>query len=444
VTTLVDTEYRPHEYQRDIHEAMMNYRFCVLVCHRRFGKTLCATNSLVDAAIRFEGGDGRFAYCAPLLKQAKKISWVYLKSACLRIEGTKVMEGELEIHLPNGSTIALYGADNPEGMRGLYFDGLVIDEPADMKPYVWDEIIRPALADRQGWAIFIGTPRGINKFYEIYIAAVKSPNWYARIYRIDETDLPWLPDEEIELMKETMSDSAIRQELYCDFNASTDNTLLTISEVVKSMERKILSLDEIKGYPKILSCDPAREGSDKTTIYKRQGPWLERAGKYSKENTSDIVGRLIKIMDEWMPDAVFIDRGEGAGIIDRLRDLRYKVFEVNFGSKANDEYYMNRRAEMWDGMATWVKEIGVLPDLPELKVDLCAPTYNHNNPLNKFALEKKEDIKSRIGKSPDDGDAVALTFAQPVRPKQENHPEVLLRRGAGKRRKKEYVVPWQR
>ena len=109
-TNNVDTGYRPHRYQGEIHRNLK--RFSVLVCHRRFGKTYLAINALIDAALRFQGNDGRFGYVAPYLKQAKQVSWDYLKRFALTIPGTKANESELSINFPNGCRVRLYGSDN--------------------------------------------------------------------------------------------------------------------------------------------------------------------------------------------------------------------------------------------------------------------------------------------------------------------------------------------
>ena len=152
----IKTGYQPHKYQQEIHQNLK--RFSVLVCHRRFGKTVLAINTLNDAAIRTSNENARFGYVAPYRNQAKQISWDYLKRYALCIPGTTANESDLSANYPNGSRVRLFGADNADAMRGLYFVGVVMDEVADMRPHVWGEIIRPALADRKGWCLFIIPP----------------------------------------------------------------------------------------------------------------------------------------------------------------------------------------------------------------------------------------------------------------------------------------------
>ena len=139
-------------------------RWACLVCHRRAGKSVACVNELIKAALTFQGRDGRFAYVAPQYSQAKDIVWHYIKYYTSVIPGVSYNESELRVDFHNGSRIRLYGTENESRLRGLYFDGAILDEYADIHPRVFDEILRPLLADRKGWAVFIGTPAGNNAF----------------------------------------------------------------------------------------------------------------------------------------------------------------------------------------------------------------------------------------------------------------------------------------
>lgn len=410
---IIETGYRPHHCQREIHDRMRKSRFGVLVCHRRFGKTILAVNALIDAALRFQGRDGRFGYVAPYLKQATQISWDYLKAYTAPLgDRVKVNESGKFVTFSSGARIRLYGADNPDAMRGLYFDGVVVDEVADVKPNVWGEILRPALADRKGWALFVGTPKGINLFSELYEFAQRTEGWYAGLYRADETGLPWLPESELALAAEAMTGAQFRQEFLCDFSAGSENALITIDMVTAAAGRKH---EErlLAGLPRVMGVDVARFGADRTVIFTRQGLKAFEPVVMSEADNMQVVGRVASLIDNFRPDAVFIDAGGGQGVIDRLNQLGYAVTEVNFGSRASRPVYANKRAEMWDQMKTWLAEGGTIPGLPELKTDLCAPTYHYDR-MNRMALEKKEKIKERGMRSPDLADALALTFAHPA------------------------------
>jgi hypothetical protein len=175
--TVIDLGYRPRAWQRECH--MQRRRFTVLALHRRAGKTELALRELLDKALRCPLELPLFFYVAPLLKQAKAIAWARLKQivAPLVLVGLcEVNESELWVRLTrNGAMIRCYGADNPDAMRGVRLDGVVMDEVAQMAPEVWDDVVQPALSDRLGWALFIGTPNGINLFSQLYFGASTRP-----------------------------------------------------------------------------------------------------------------------------------------------------------------------------------------------------------------------------------------------------------------------------
>ena len=130
----------------------------------------------------------------------------------------KANQSELWVELINGARIRLFGADNADSLRGLYLDGIVLDEYADMRPRIWGEIIRPLLADRLGWAVFIGTPKGHNAFWDIYNSATNDPNWYAKTLRASQTGL--LPQSELDDAAKMMTQDQYLQEFECDFESA--------------------------------------------------------------------------------------------------------------------------------------------------------------------------------------------------------------------------------
>jgi hypothetical protein len=126
-------------------------------------------------------------------------------------------KADLQLTLPNGASIRLYSGDSYSRMRGLYFDGVIIDEPADIDADAWDQVIRPCLADYRGWATFIGTPQGYDGFFEIWRAACESPEWFTLMLKASETGI--IPADELASLTAGMSEFAIRQEFECDFSA---------------------------------------------------------------------------------------------------------------------------------------------------------------------------------------------------------------------------------
>lgn len=161
--------------------------------------------------------DARYAYLAPYFSQAKTIAFDYLMKFSEPVRVNHNIS-ELWVELVNGARIRLFGADNPDAMRGLYLDGVVLDEYADMKPSIWGAVIRPLLSDRQGWATFIGTPKGHNQFWDVYNNATKDPDWYVKTLRASQTGL--LPDSELADAAKMMSQDQYLQEFECDFESA--------------------------------------------------------------------------------------------------------------------------------------------------------------------------------------------------------------------------------
>jgi phage terminase large subunit len=211
---LVEIPYEPRPAFLPFHTRKA--RWSVIVAHRRAGKTVACVNELIKAAIDSDKKDGRYAYIAPQFNQAKDIAWLYLQRYAGVIPGASFNESELRVDLPNGSRIRLYGADNPDRLRGIYLDGVILDEYADMRPSVWGEVIRPLLADRQGWAVFIGTPKGHNAFYDVWEKADES--WYRLRLRASETGL--IDPEELAGARSQMTEDQYQQEFECSFEAA--------------------------------------------------------------------------------------------------------------------------------------------------------------------------------------------------------------------------------
>lgn len=207
--------YQPRAQQVEIHRQLK--RFNALVCHRRFGKTVMCVNQLISSALKCKNPSPRFAYIAPLMKQAKAVAWDYLLQYTepFRVDANI---SELRVDLINGARITLYGADNPDSLRGIYLDGVVLDEFAQMAPKTWSEVLRPALADRKGWAIFIGTPKGQNAFYDVYEAAKSDSEWYAATLKASETGI--IDPGELARLKASMAPEEYEQEFECSFSAA--------------------------------------------------------------------------------------------------------------------------------------------------------------------------------------------------------------------------------
>jgi phage terminase large subunit len=208
--------YSPRPIFQRFHDRAQ--RFGCIVAHRRAGKTVACINELIKGAIQCDKPEPRFAYVAPYYAQAKDVAWSYLLRFTAPIPDARANESELRIDLPTGARIRLYGADNYDRLRGTYFDGIILDEYADMDPRAYSEVIRPALSDRQGWAVFIGTPKGRNAFWEVYDRASKDEAWYHAMHKASETGI--IPASELELARKDMTADQYDQEYECSFQAA--------------------------------------------------------------------------------------------------------------------------------------------------------------------------------------------------------------------------------
>jgi hypothetical protein len=211
-----EIDYWPRKVFWDFHTRQQ--RWAVIVAHRRCGKTVACINDLLLRAINEGKDNARYAYIAPYYAQAKSIAWDYLMrySEPVRVNHNI---SELWVELMNGSRIRLFGGDSPDSLRGNYLDGVIIDEMADTKPSLWGEVIRPLLSDRRGWAVFIGTPKGHNTFYDIYQYATLNPNeWYSKVLRASQTKI--IDQEELDDALKLMTIDQYQQEFECSFEAA--------------------------------------------------------------------------------------------------------------------------------------------------------------------------------------------------------------------------------
>jgi len=415
----ISLDYTPRTWQKECH--LKKQRFSVYALHRRSGKTELAIMELIDKAIKTDKELGMFVYVAPFLRQAKAIAWARLKQKIEPLRRQSVIEineGELSIRFKhNGAIIRLFGGDNPDAMRGLRIDGCVIDEVAQIKNELWSDIVQPALSDRLGWSLFIGTPQGINLFSELYYKAIEEDGWAAARYTVFDTDS--LHPNEVTRLKRDMSETSFAREYLCDFSAQGDDQLIALADTEDAAKR-VYQQDHVDMSPVVLGIDPARFGDDRSVIFRRQGRQAFKPVVYRGINNMDLAARVANLIEEHDPDAVFCDAGAGSGVIDRLRQLSYDVIEIPFGGKATKpEQYLNRRSEMWWLMKQWIEEGGAIPNDVALKQELATPIYWYDN-IGRRVLESKDQIKKRLqgAGSPDLADALALTFALPVAKKE--------------------------
>jgi phage terminase large subunit len=225
--------YEPRPQFQAFHER--DKRWSILVCHRRAGKTVACINELILRALITEGG--RFGYIAPFYSQAKTVAWDYLKRYAAPYLASAPNESELRVDFRNGARIRLFGADNADSLRGVYFHGVVLDEYGQFRPSVWGEIIRPTLSDKQGWAVFIGTPKGRVGLYDIWAGkdSWKDVDLYRLMLKASETGI--MDEAELVDARRTMTEDQYEQEYECSFEAAIIGAvygkLLAIAEADK-------------------------------------------------------------------------------------------------------------------------------------------------------------------------------------------------------------------
>lgn len=266
---ILKSPYQPRPLQKEMHNK--STRFTVLVCHRRFGKTIFAINHIISKLLTCDKNRPQYAYIAPEKSQAKKIAWEYLKEYTNFLPNVRYYEAELkcEIELPNKTKGIIYleGAENPERLRGMYFDGVILDEVAQMPKSIWTEVVRPALSDRMGWAVFIGTPKGRNYFKEVYSYAedevMAKDGWSSFMYKASESKV--IPDAELESLKRQMSSEEYAQEYECDFEAAIPGTYYGKQIAMLRNEGQIGEFNYNKNVPVFTAWDIGL--NDKTVIW---------------------------------------------------------------------------------------------------------------------------------------------------------------------------------
>lgn len=309
--------YRPRPLQAQFHETAK--RWNVVVCHRRFGKTVMGVAHLILAALKESTFAVRnYAFVMPTYKQAKLVAWDYLKRISKRVPGTKLNESELFAKLATGGTVRLFGADNPDSLRGIFLDGVLFDEYDQMKPELFGEIIRPCLADRNGFAVFMGTPKGQRNLYELKQKNSADPEWNFVIHKASETG--YVKQAELDAAKKDMSRAQYEQEFECDFNVALNGDILKrefwryYSELPAKVNKRVHSWDtafktgeetDFTAGAQAVECD--------TGIY--------LTGMFKQRVAFPELKRVVRgLYDLERPDVVLVeDKASGQSLIQELR-----------------------------------------------------------------------------------------------------------------------------
>jgi len=265
VAEVAAIEYEPRAQFIPFHQRTA--RWACMVVHRRAGKTVACVNDIGAKAIYTKKKDARYAYIAPFYRQAKDVAWVYLKSYLAPVI-SRIRESELRVELVNGSWITLYGADNPDALRGLYFDGVILDEFGDCRPSLWGSVVLPTLVDRMGWAVFIGTPKGKNEVYRVHQRAAKTEGWYHLLLAASRSGI--VRPAELEEMRAQMSEEQYDQEMECSFDAALPGTYYAKHIAAAEQEGRVMSLALNPDQPVDVATDIGRRDSTAIFFYQER------------------------------------------------------------------------------------------------------------------------------------------------------------------------------
>ena len=323
-------------------------RFKVVAAGRRFGKSRLAAWTLLIEALKSKTKD--CFYIAPTYQQAKDIMWAMLKELGKEViiaahENTSVLT------LRNGRKIYLKGADRPDTLRGVGLAFVVIDEYADIKPNVWEQIVRPALADVQGGALFIGTPKGRNHFYEMFKLgeAGKNPEWTS--FHFTSYDNPLIPASEIEAAKESMSSFAFRQEFLSSFEAASRDIFkpewITIDEEEPKEGNYYIAVD-LAGF---INVDKESGNKNKkldesaiAVVKAHEGGWWVADILHGRWDIKETVTQICNAVMKYQPSAVGIEKGSLKNAVlpylsDAMRknNIFFRIDDVTHGNQKKTE-----------------------------------------------------------------------------------------------------------
>ena len=245
--------YTPRAQQLSLHNNQR--RFNVWVIHRRFGKTVFAINNMIRNLLTCRQRNPHGAYVCPNFTQAKRVAWVYCKEYVANLPGLTINNSELKISFGDGCELMMLGAEKADSLRGIYLDDCVIDETAQINPTAWTEVIRPALADREGSCTFLGTPKGSgNLFHDLYHRAPDLGDEWARAL-IKYSDSNIIPPKEILALQREMSEDEFNQEFNCSWNAAIEGSYWA-REMNEAQEAgRITTVDYDPNYPVHLAWD---------------------------------------------------------------------------------------------------------------------------------------------------------------------------------------------
>lgn len=316
--------YRPRPLQKQLH--LDGTRFVVACLHRRFGKTVFAVNQLIRAVTNTNLPYARGHYIAPFLKQAKSVAWDYLQQFSRPIPGMDYNQNELRADFPNGGRVELCGAENFDKHRGKYSDFVVMDEVAQMPPAAWREVFRPALSDRLGRALFIGTPKGANFFKDLHDRAGGLEGWTSYHMTAEQTGV--IIPEELEALKREMTPEEYDQEMNCNFEAANVGSFYAEEMAALRAENRIIDVPHDEALKVTTAWDLGRVDSTVVTYWQTAGAQIrcidvdDFKSKSIPYMVRSVLGRAFKYEEHIAPwDIEVTELGPGKTRFEQAKDL---------------------------------------------------------------------------------------------------------------------------
>ena len=291
----VTIPYKPRKSQALIHEQLDKFRYSLLCCHRRFGKTVLCINQLIKCCMTNKNHQPRYAYIAPTYSQAKKIAYDYLVHFTKNIPGMKYNQTELRADFINGARITLLSSENPDSIRGIYLDGCIIDETAQINSELINEVITPALSDRKGFMVLVGTPKGMaNLFYDYYQKAQADPKWFLHVAKASQTKI--VDDDELAAALSVMGQQKYDQEYECSFIGNIQGSIF--GDLISSLEDKkqITRVPIDPSYPVNVSWDLGYNDATSLIFFQQVGHMIHIVDCY--ENTNEPLPHYAEVIKE--------------------------------------------------------------------------------------------------------------------------------------------------
>lgn len=316
-----------------------------------------------------------------------------------------------------------WSKNNSEAFAGLHNQGkrilVVFDEASAIDDVIW-EVVEGVLTDSDTeiiWTAFGNPTKNSGRFYDCFHRY--RVYWHTK--QIDSRDVAVSNKKQLDkwIGQYGLDSDIIRVRVLGQFPMQGDTQLISINDVNAAVERgKTIKQEHYSGFPVVFGVDPAWTGDDLCVVYMRQGNYSKVLLECPKnDNHVHMAGKIAMLADRYGMTHGFIDQGEGTGIYSAFKEMGLgdKWTIIPFASKPTDDYYANKRAEMWCTLKQWLKDGGAIESKEQIYNDLIAPEAFINPKSGKFQLESKADMKERGIQSPNYADALALTFAQPIK-----------------------------